>query len=299
MTILKWIGRGTAVLLGIAVAGIGVVYASTEMRMRGKVTPPARSTVEIRADSATVSRGRHLATVTSGCADCHGADFGGKMVVDDPGVMVLHATNLTSGPGGVMSRYSDAQLVAAIREGVGDDGRKLIFMPSHEFADMADDEVAALVAYLRTLPAIARTTPPIRVGPVARALDVAGQVVLLPYDHIDHARATRAQAPSGNGVERGKYLANGCVGCHGAGFSGGTIPGSPPSWKPAANISPTGIGTWTRDDFARAMRSGQRPDGSMIDSLMPWRNLRGMGDDELDALYAYLKTVPPRPTGMR
>jgi len=102
-------------------------------------------------------------------------------------------------------------------------------------------------------------------------------------------------------VEYGHYIAAiaGCKGCHGPGLSGGPIPGGPPEWKPAANITPTGIGHYKETDFFLALREGKRPGGAPIDSLMPFRYTKDMTDDEIRALYMYLKTVPPKPYGGR
>lgn len=69
-----------------------------------------------------------------------------------------------------------------------------------------------------------------------------------------------------------------------------------------ANITPdpaTGIGRWTKMDFYTAVRSGKRPDGSSIDPFMPWGTFKQMTDTELDALWAFLQTQPPRPAGQR
>ena len=91
----------------------------------------------------------------------------------------------------------------------------------------------------------------------------------------------------------------GCTGCHGPTLSGGHIPGTPPSWKPASNLTPRGIGSWTEADFTRALREGVRPNGTPIDTLMPWRLTRQMSDDEIRGLYAFLKTVPAKEFGGR
>jgi hypothetical protein len=83
------------------------------------------------------------------------------------------------------------------------------------------------------------------------------------------------------------------------GLSGGKIPGAPPDWKPAANITPAGIGHYSEAGFIGILRAGTRPDGSKIDSLMPWRLTKEMTDVELKAIYAYLKTVPAKEYGHR
>ena len=109
-------------------------------------------------------------------------------------------------------------------------------------------------------------------------------------------------APSpGRTVQYGEYLATGCVGCHGENFSGGPIPGAPPEFLPPANITPhaTGIADWEENDFFRLLREGRRPDGTQVDPQMPWQGLGQMTDDEISALWMFLRTVEPREYGSR
>jgi mono/diheme cytochrome c family protein len=92
-----------------------------------------------------------------------------------------------------------------------------------------------------------------------------------------------------------------CVGCHGPGLSGGTIPGAPPEWPAAANLTPgagTALARYASAENLRAMfRTGRRPDGSAVSTVMPFESLRALNDTDVDALYAYLKTVAPRAGG--
>jgi cytochrome c553 len=133
-----------------------------------------------------------------------------------------------------------------------------------------------------------------------RTLQTAGQVKLYPAEEIDHARPHPARVAVAPTAAYGAYLATMCTGCHGAQLSGGRIPGAPPDWKPAANITPAGVGRYTEADFVRALREGVRPDGSHIDPSMPVERItRHMTDVELAAVWAYLRTVPARPYGGR
>src|SRR6185369_12648665 len=103
-------------------------------------------------------------------------------------------------------------------------------------------------------------------------------------------------------VEYGRYMVSvaGCYGCHGDGLSGGKIPGTPPEFKPPANITPKGIGHYTEADFFTALREGKRPGGTPLDTnYMPVRWTRLMTDDETRAIFAFLKTVPPKEYGGR
>lgn len=298
--ILRFSAYGLLGLMGLVVVAVGVVFAVSEARMRRTYAPPPAA-VAIRNDAETVARGRHIA-ITRGCVDCHGEDFGGTIMADDPAIGRLSASNLTRGRGGVAERYSDAQWVTAIRHGVRPDGRPLIFMPSHEFYPLGDEDVGALVAFLKSLEPVDREQPDLRIGPLARALYLAGQMPLVPAEMIDHDGVRPAAPVAATTAEYGEYLATGCTGCHGPAYSGGKIPGAPPDFPFVANITPdpeTGIGSWTEADFFRAMREGKRPDGSDLDPFMPWKYLRQMTDDEIRAIWLYLQTVPARAEGNR
>lgn len=83
-----------------------------------------------------------------GCADRHGPDLGGKVVIDELLMGHVAGPNLTSGAGGIGPR-GEVDLVRAIRHGLAPDGRPLIFMPSHEFYPLSDAEVGAMIAAIR------------------------------------------------------------------------------------------------------------------------------------------------------
>ena len=224
----------------------------------------------IPADAASIERGRYLAT-TRGCTDCHGADYGGNKVIDDPLAGEFHGPNLTRGHGGLSAEFSDLDYVRAIRHGLTRDGRALALMPSHEYTTMADEDLAAMIAYLKTVPAVDKARGAVAPGPLIRALMLAGQVELAA-DEIDHAAPRMASITPAISVEYGAYLAAGCTGCHGANLSGGKIPGTPPDWPAAANLTPhetAGSSKWTKTQFVEVLRTGQRPDGSKINPIMP------------------------------
>jgi mono/diheme cytochrome c family protein len=172
-------------------------------------------------------------------------------------------------------------------------------MPAFEHTGMSDEDLGALIAYVRSLPGSATLPPPSKAGPVLRGLFAAGMVPLLSAEEIDHSQPHPAQVDAEPTPAYGSYLIGMCKGCHGPQLSGGKIPGGPPDWKPAANITPGGIGRWSEGDFIQALRTGRRPDGSTIDAQMPWKEFRHMDDVELRALYAYLHALAPREYGHR
>jgi cytochrome c553 len=135
---------------------------------------------------------------------------------------------------------------------------------------------------------------------VARALVVAGKIKLAA-EEIDHANVKPAVVTPGITVEYGRYVAEGCTGCHGPNFSGGKIAVGPPDWPPAANLTPHADGQvakWSEADFIQTIRTGKRPDGRELNAAMP-RAFAKLDDTELKAMWTYLKTLPPVATGVR
>ena len=257
----------------------------------------------IPRDTAAVARGRHLSRAISKCVDCHGTDLGGKVVFDALPMARVVAPNLTSGRGGIAASRTDDDLLRAIRHGIGLGGRALILMPARNYWHMGDADVGSLIAYLRTVPAVDRELEPTKFGLVGRVLLLKGDLdAMFEANSMDHVARRPAPPAADTTADYGRYLTEigGCTGCHGPTLSGGSLPGAPPDAKPASNITPEGIGTWTEQDFFKALREGMRPNGTAIDStMMPIPLTREMTDLETKAIYLYLRTVPPKPFGGR
>lgn len=285
---LRWLGVGLLGLVALLVLAVTALYAVTAVRFRRTYQVPV-SAVRAAGDSAALARGRHLVEAIGKCQECHGSDYGGQVVADDPVFARLSATNLTPGRGGIADR-SDADLDRAIRHGVARDGRSLMFMPAEAFAVMSDEDLAAMLGYLRTLPPVDRETPRPQIGPIARGLYLNGKFPLVPAELVDHD--TRPPAPpAGVTVAYGEYLATlgGCRACHGAGLTGDANPDAP-------DISRSRLAAWTEADFFRAIREGRRPDGTTIDpTKMPWVRSSRMTDEEIRAVWTYLRSLPGRP----
>lgn len=290
-------------LIGVAALVVGGVYGMSGSRFgRDYVveTLPLQVTME-GTNGYLAERGEHLHR-TRGCADCHGEDAGGAEFMDNAPMGRLWAANLTGGEGGIAGTFTDADWDRAVRHGVRPDGKPVMFMPSQEFWPLSDDDLAALIAYYRSVPPVDREIPAPSPGPLARILFLTGQLPLVPAELIDHEAARPPMPEIAPTAEYGAYLATGCSGCHGPGLSGGAIPGADPNWPPAKNITPddeTGIGSWSLEDFAKALRMGVRPNGSEINPVMPIQATKYMTDVELEAIYRYLRTVEARPYGNR
>ena len=280
---------GVGVLAVVGVAGYGWFKAGRMLATTYTVADPP---LAMATDAAALERGRHLYTELA-CGDCHGAQGEGSLLIDAPPFR-LAVPNIT--PPKLAGRYDADQLAAAIRHGVKPDGYPLRVMPSGDFHNLSDADTAALVAHIQALPPSANDPGPFELKPLGRVLSGLGQIDLVHAERIDHAPRARTAPPVGPTAEYGAYLAQRCTGCHRTDFSGGHVPGTPPEYKDARNLTPhpDALGGWTAADFQNALRNGKRPDGSAIDGFMPWKAYASMSDDEIAALYAYLRTVPAK-----
>lgn len=257
------------------------------------------ASVAIPTAAEAVAQGRHLAA-TRGCYDCHGEDLGGLIVIDDFAMGRVSAPNLTRGPGGLPATYSDTDWIRAIRHGIARDGHPLFLMPSTDYAPFSEEDLGALIAYLKSVPPVNRASGPVQPGPVARLLLLLGKIQL-SAEVIDHEHLQPAKVTPGLTVEYGRYVANTCTGCHGPNFSGGRIASGPPDWPPAANLTPHAEGRlakWTEADFLNLLRTGKRPDGTAVSEVMP-RAFGQLYEVEQKSLWLFLKSLPPAPTGQR
>ncbi len=286
--VLKYVIRGLLVVLLVLVAGVATAWMLVQRRAN-RTWDVQTPSVSVPTDAEAIARGKRLVRVVTPCSDCHGEDLGGKMMSDGVAMGRLHAANLTRGRGGIGATYTDEDWTRALLHGVRRDHRSVVFMPSHEFHFTRTD-VGDIVAYLRSIPPVDRERPETRIGPMAAVLSYAG-MPLLPAELIDHAHVTFApEFAASTPTALGQHLVEkaGCAGCHNADFAGG---GGPPPG--AANITPVAIGTWSDDDFLKALRTHVRPNGSTIDNAMPL-GYGQMRDDELKAIHAYLKTIPAK-----
>jgi mono/diheme cytochrome c family protein len=293
---MKWLrrlGKLVLVLLIVLAIAVGLIYwrSSSLLAQHIDVTEPA---LTVPNDADSLARGRHLA-VTSGCFDCHGPDLGGRVLVDAFPIGRLAAPNLTRGKGGVGARLDAIAVERAVRHGLGQGGRLLLFMPSTDFAGLTDADTADLIAYVIAAPPVEREIAPPYAGPLMRTLFLLDKAPLVSASHIDQHAAHAAAMTASATPEYGRYLAQRCTGCHTDRFTGGHVPGTPPDFPDARNITQdpvNGIGKWSKSDFYAAMRTGKRPDGTELKSFMPWKAFATLSDTELDALWLYLQTLP-------
>jgi mono/diheme cytochrome c family protein len=240
---------------------------------------------------ADIALGERIVQVRNGCIDCHGADLGGREFINDPAMGVYNSANLT--PAG-LQYWTNDEIAQAIHWGIGRDGRPLRFMPALEFNALSKQDLAAVIAYLRSLPPVERSRGPLEIGPLAKVLYATGNVpALLSTFVLDLNRDFNTKPVEEPSVAFGEYLAkSACIGCHNPQFSGGAIPGAPPEWAHARSIRLGGKDVWTEEQFIATMRTGISPTtGEEMKFPMPVAMVKNMNDVELRALYAYLSSL--------
>lgn len=293
----KWAKRiGITLLMLLAVVLVLALIGKTagERKMARKVAvPPAL--LAVTADPSRIEQGRYLFN-TRGCADCHGASGEGKPVVEG-GAMRVVSPNLSRGAHSATLHYSAADWVRTVRHGVKPDGTPVLIMPSEDFNRLTDTDMAALIAYVGSLPPVPGAAGVVNF-PAPVKIAYALGLLKDAAEKIDHNLPPPAPVAVEVSPAHGAYIVNGCISCHGAQLAGGKIPGAPPSWPASANLTP-GKGSAmarypTAEMFMATLRSGKRPDGSAISEVMPFVSFRQMNDTDLKAVYAYLKTLPAR-----
>ncbi len=282
--ILKWIGITLGSIAILLVLFYGIVYIQTENRIN-KLYEVKLQKLTIPSDSASLALGKHVAEIR-GCLGCHGANLAkGEVFLDkNSPVGILVAANITSGKGGI--NYTDEDWIKALRHGLGKDNKSLWFMPSHEIAHISNQEMAALIGFLKIQPAVDEEVLKKELKPLGRLLTFLDKFPLLPAEKIDHNMAYKEEVKLAINAEYGKYLAISCTGCHGEKLTGAEA--HSPDQPPIPDITSKGkLGKWTSDGFVNLFHSGITPEGRKLSKFMPVREFK-YTDDELRAIYLFL-----------
>ncbi len=214
---LKWVGVFLTGLLTLIPAALLVLALVGFSKLNKHYDNPVAA-IQVAGNPAQIARGEQLAHA---CSSCHspgnelplsGSNFGVKFEM--PPMGTLYAPNLT--PSGDINDWSDGELIRAIREGVHKDGRSLLIMPSDNFRNLSDEDVQALVAYLRSQPATGGPTP-------NNQFNMLGAVFMNLSDfRTAQQPAGRVTAPQAGTAEYGKYMVDvlGCRSCHGDQLTG-------------------------------------------------------------------------------
>ena len=293
---IKWTS-GTVVVLALAAVGAAAVGQHLAERKRQRQISVPVAAVPYADGAPALARGKYLYE-SRGCVDCHGLDGAGRTFLNDGKGTHIAGPNIS--PAGVVAKYQAVDWVRTIRHGVKPDGRPALVMPSEDYNRFTDTDLAALVAHVRNLAPVQGGVRMVVELPLPAWVLYGFDVIPDAAQRINHTLAPAQPVPAGVTVAHGAYVANMCIGCHGAGLSGGKIPGGPPDWPAAANLTPGEGSAMVRykdeAQFVAMMRTGKRPDGSAI-QVMPFESLSKMDDVDLPALYAFLKTLPPRAAG--
>lgn len=293
--VLKWIGIVVGSVVGLVLVAGFVMFLVGNARLNKTYDFPPSELV-LPTDEASLEQGKHR--VESLCAGCHGPDLSGIEKWFDAGPLgTIDSANLTSGDGGIGSFYTTEDFVAAIRHGVDEEG-KPIFMPAvTSTSQLSDEDLAAIIAYLKTVPPVDHKTNGKNFTPLAKILFVVGVLPPLPVEVVSHDLHVTAPE-AGPTAEYGEYMVNtnDCRVCHGPDLNGGPFP-DPTVTKISPNLTPGGeVAFWSEEDFIKTIRTGVTPGGHELDpEFMPWKDYGKFYDDELKAIYAYLKTVPSLP----
>jgi mono/diheme cytochrome c family protein len=276
------------VLLGLIAAGAAQLLAQRKLNRTIEVNV---APVAFVSDDASLARGKYLFE-SRGCSECHGADGAGRLFIDEPNGLRVASPNISPGPGSVVTKYTETDWVRTIRHGVKPNKHPVFIMPSEDYNRLTDADLAAIVAYVRSLPPAKGEAARIELPLLVKAL-YALNVIPDAAQKIDHTLPPAKAVAEGVTPEHGAYVANMCKGCHGETLHGGRIPGSPPDWPPAADLtSPATYATYDSVDRFKAMlKSGKRPSGESI-KVMPFPSLAALNDTDVEALYAYLRTLP-------
>lgn len=286
----RWPGLILSGLMALVLLAVTGVAAFGFYRLA--VPPHQYAVADVQVDQSPekVARGERLAHI---CVDCHSStealplDGSAMDFFADPSappVGSLWAPNLT--PGGDLKNWSDGEIVRAMREGVDNKGRPLVIMPSMAMHNMSDDDAYALVAYLRSQPAVDRPLPEPSFNLLTAVFTAIGALPLSPQTPI----TAPIVAPAPNTPEYGKYMvmAVGCADCHGANLDG---QGAMMSGAPNLVAS---LPSWTEEQFIRFFRTGELPEGRAVDKMvMPWKSYsEALTDEELSDMFNYLHNLP-------
>lgn len=287
-----WIRRIVIVLALLVLAVAASVWIGLEMGKRRaartvKIDP---APVAYRSDEAALQRGAYLYG-SRGCVDCHGANGGGRLLVDDGKGLKLAGPNITLGHPKMVT-YKEVDWVRSIRHGVEPGGRPLRLMPSEDYNRLSDDDLASLVAHVRALPALGGNLQGVVELPLPGRVMYGFGLIPEAVEKIDHKLPPSPATPAASSAAYGLYVAQMCKGCHGGSFEGGRIPGAPPDWPAAPRLAAGEGSVMARyadaEAFKRMLRSGKRADGSAI-GVMPFESLGQLNDNDVAALFAFLK----------
>lgn len=289
--LIKWVGialAGVIVLVFILAGGL-ILRGGALLNATYDIQP---APLRISTDPEAIERGEYI--FAAACAGCHNMDLSGGTVLDDPAIGFIAASNLTTGQGGIGSTYTDADFVRAIRHGVGPDGKPLVLMPSQAYWYFSDEDLATLIAYIKSALAVDNDPGEVNIKPMGRILLALGLLDLLAANRIEHDAPRPPAPPRAVTAEYGEYLVNtnDCRACHGPDLTGARPP--EPGAPLAPNLTASGeLAGWSAAEFIATIRTGVTPQRRTLDpNFMPWPDYANLNDDDLTAIFLYLQSLP-------
>jgi mono/diheme cytochrome c family protein len=289
--VFKWIGIVLGSLVGLILLLAAVFYFMGNARLN-KVYDFPPSNIVIPTDAASLEYGKHRAETL--CQGCHGEDLSGVENWFSAGPLgTIDSANLTSGEGGIGKEFTTEDYVRAIRHGINREGKPIFMVAVPSTSHLSDEDLGAIIAYIKTVPPVDHETNGQNFTPLAKAMAGAGMLGDLPVEVVSHD--VHVSAPErGANAEYGEYLVNtnDCRECHGSQLNGGSSPDPTATWI-SPNLTPGGeLGFWTEDQFINTLRTGVTPSGHELNENMPWQGYRMFYDDELKAIWMYLESLP-------
>jgi mono/diheme cytochrome c family protein len=279
-------GAGLAALLSIGTTLIAVIAIIGLFKVHARSAPV--SDLKVAGTPEQIQRGK---AISDGfCGACHsktgtltgGFDVSGHIPMP---IGSFVSSNLT--PAGQLSHWTDGDIFRAIRNSVDRDGNWLIIMSYTNASELSDDDIRAVIAYIRSLPAAGEPTgnPPDHLNLLGIAMLGAG---MLP-DGKPISTSVVEAPPMGPTSEYGEYILSyqDCRACHGARLTGGA-PGQVGPLGPDLNL----VKGWKFEEFVATMRTGIDPNGHELSEQMPWQPVGRMSDEQLSAVYQYLTHLP-------
>lgn len=268
----------------------------------------------IERTAERMERGRYLVEGVAHCFECHSeSDYttdgqprpgkkGGGQPFPEEAFSWLIAPNISPDVETGAGSWTDEQFARAIRSGIGNDGRTLFpMMPYMAFSKLSDEDLASIIVYVRSIPPVKNALPKTEIPEPFKAM-----MPPAPLPWVAHVPAPDLSTPQ----KRGEYLVNtvaNCAGCHspfdpstgqpvqGLVLTGGLLMHGPWGLVTSYNITPhaSGLAAYDENIFVQTIRTGKFGGARQLNPIMPWGYFRNMTDDDLKAIFAYLKTVPP------
>jgi mono/diheme cytochrome c family protein len=306
--ILRWSVR---LVLVVVVLALGALLTIGRPLLFG---PKARAVTSRTFEPSEVrlARGEYLVEGVAHCFQCHsdhdmskfdvpikdGMKGAGWIMDKSEGLGTVVAPNITPDKETGIGNWTDDEIARAIREGVSRDGHALFpIMPYENFREMSDEDLASVVVYLRTIPAVRNVLPRTSLDfPLSRIVNTMPQPV-------------EGAVPEPAAESRGAYLVKmaECQSCHSAAVQGAPVPGltfaggfefKPVGWQGppvfSANITPdaSGIAHYDEALFDQVLRTGRLP-GRQLSGIMPYAHLSRLSPDDMKAIFAFIKSQPP------